>query len=269
MLGKDTLLEPVKSAVGPWNFTEVSPTTLLGRFNGFVQSVILRISEARDLGDVNRFSFYDHLKTYAASPPDVHRVDQKHLREYSVPNVCGVIVTTNHRDGLYLPADDRRHYVAWSERTKEDFASDYWTRFYRWCGSGGTGHVAAYLSSYDLSRFDPKAPPPKTPAFWAVVDANRAPEDADLADALDRLENPDVVTISQLAAGVPSDFSAWLSDRKNTKAIRHRLETAGYLAVPNTAAKDRLWRIEGRRQVVYAKHALTPRDQQAAAERLR
>ena len=39
---------------------EVSPTALLGRFNGFVKSVILRISEARDLGDVDRFKFYDH-----------------------------------------------------------------------------------------------------------------------------------------------------------------------------------------------------------------
>jgi hypothetical protein len=32
-IGKDTLLEPVKRAVGPWNFHEVSPQHLLGRFN--------------------------------------------------------------------------------------------------------------------------------------------------------------------------------------------------------------------------------------------
>jgi hypothetical protein len=56
-IGKDTLLEPIKYAIGPWNFTEVSPTHMFGRFNGFVRSVILRISEARDLGDVNRFAF--------------------------------------------------------------------------------------------------------------------------------------------------------------------------------------------------------------------
>ena len=54
-IGKDTLLEPVKRAVGPWNFAEVSPQQLLGRFNGFLKSVILRVSEARDLGEVNRF----------------------------------------------------------------------------------------------------------------------------------------------------------------------------------------------------------------------
>jgi hypothetical protein len=115
-IGKDTLLEAVKLAIGPWNFNEVSPVQMLGRFNGFLKSVILRVSEARDLGDVNRYQFYDHMKAYTASPPDVLRVDEKHMQEYAVFNVCGIVITTNHKsDGVYLPADDRRHYVAWSE----------------------------------------------------------------------------------------------------------------------------------------------------------
>ena len=58
------LLEPVKHAVGAWNFNEVSPQQVLGRFNGFLKSVILRVSEARDLGDFDRFAFYDHMKAY-------------------------------------------------------------------------------------------------------------------------------------------------------------------------------------------------------------
>ena len=56
-IGKDTALEPVKHAVGAWNFQEVSPQHLIGRFNGFLKSVILRVNEARDLGDINRFQF--------------------------------------------------------------------------------------------------------------------------------------------------------------------------------------------------------------------
>src|SRR5207249_11349495 len=131
----------------------------------FVKAVILRVSEARDLGDADRYSFYDHMKVYTAAPPDVLRVDEKHLREYEVPNVCGVIVTTNHKtDGIYLPADDRRHYVAWSDRTKEEFTADYWRQLYSWYDAGGRWHVAAHLAAYDLSSFNPKAPPPQTPA---------------------------------------------------------------------------------------------------------
>jgi hypothetical protein len=96
-IGKDTLLEPVKRAVGPWNFCEVSPTQMTGRFNSFVKSVILRVNEGRDLGDVNRYGFYDHLKAYTAAPPDVLRCDEKNLREHAVLNCTGVIITTNHK----------------------------------------------------------------------------------------------------------------------------------------------------------------------------
>ena len=265
-IGKDTLLEPVKTAVGPWNFIEVSPAHLLGRFNGFVKSVILRVSEARDLGDVDRYGFYDHMKIYTAAPPDVLRVDEKNLREYVVWNVCGVVITTNHKtDGLYLPADDRRHYVAWSNCTKEDFDADYWTDLYGWYAKGGDRHVTAYLAELDLSGFDPKAPPPKTAAFWDVVDANRAPEDAELADALDKLGRPNATTLAEIAREAVLGFAEWLRDRKNGRQIPHRLETAGYVAVRNPGAKDGLWRVDGRRQVIYVRQELSILDRLEAA----
>jgi hypothetical protein len=153
---------------------------MIGRFNGFLKSVILRVSEARDLGEVNRFQFYDHMKAYTASPPDVLRVDEKNLREHSIPNCTGVIITTNHKaDGIYLPADDRRHFVAWSDCAKEDFPDSYWKDLWDWYEAEGFRNVAAYLAMLNLNiaDFDPKAPPPKTPAFWQIVDASRAPED--------------------------------------------------------------------------------------------
>ena len=113
-IGKDTMVEPVKRSVGPWNFQEVNPKQMLGRVNSFLKSVIIRVNEARDLGDFDRFAFYDHTKTLMAAPPDVLRVDEKFQREYCVLSVCGVIITTNHKaDGIYLPPDDRRHFVCW------------------------------------------------------------------------------------------------------------------------------------------------------------
>ena len=121
-IGKDTLLEPVKHAVGHANFQEVSPKQVMGRFNGFLKSVILRVNEARDLGEFDRFKFYDHMKIYTASPPDTLRIDEKNLREYNIFNCCGVVIATNYKtDGIYLPSDDRRHYVAWSELHQRRF----------------------------------------------------------------------------------------------------------------------------------------------------
>jgi hypothetical protein len=268
-IGKDTLLEPVKHAVGPWNFHEVSPQHMLGRFNGFLKSVILRVNEARDLGDVDRFAFYDHLKAYTAAPPDVLRVDEKNLREYNVLNCCGVIITTNHKaDGIYLPADDRRHFVAWSDLTKEDFSSDYWNKLWRWYGDGGDRHVAAYLAALDISSFDSKAPPPKTPAFWDIVDANRAPEDAELADVLDNLGKPAATTLIRAQNHATGDFGVWIRDRRNRRALPYRFEKCGYVPVRNDACEDGLWVINRTRQVVYAKADLSVRDRLAAAQKL-
>jgi hypothetical protein len=265
-IGKDTLLEPVKHAIGPWNMMEVSPTQMMGRFNGFIKSVILRVSEARDLGDMDRYSFYDHMKTYTAAPPDVLRCDEKHLREHNVVNVCGVIITTNHKaDGIFLPADDRRHYVAWSELTKEDFQQEYWTTLWQWFETGGVGQVCAYLNTLDLSDFNPKAPPPKTAAFFEIVNANRAPEEAELADAIDLLGNPNAITIDMLMTKCMDEMVEWLRDTKNKKRISHRLESIGYSNVQNEDAKDGLWRIAGRRQTVYAKKTLSLRERIAAA----
>ena len=245
-IGKDTILEPVKRAIGPWNFEEVNPKQLLGRFNGFLKSVILRVSEAADLGEIDRFQFYDHMKTYTASPPDVLRIDEKHLREHYVFNCCGVIITTNHKtDGLYLPHDDRRHYVAWSDCTKDDFGDKYFQDLWDWYWNGGFAHVAAYLSQLDISPFDPKAPPLKTQAFLDIADATRAPEDAELADAIDALGNPDALTLNQIkvASLGNSEFNAWISDRKNRRAIPHRLEKCGYTSVRNGKRADGQWKI--------------------------
>jgi hypothetical protein len=265
-IGKDTLLVPVKYAIGPWNFSEVSPQQMLGRFNGFAKSVVCRVSEARDLGDLDRYAFYDHTKTYIAAPPDVLRVDEKNMREYSVPNVIGIIITTNHKtDGIYLPADDRRHFVAWSDLTKDDFTKSYWVDLYRWYETGGIAAVAAYLAELDLSGFDPNAPPPKTTAFWEIVDASRAPEDAELADVIESLGSPDALTLEQIGNRAPSNFGEWLRDRKNARRIPHRLESSGYVAVRNDGAKDGHWKVDGRRQVIYAKAALSQSERIAAA----
>ena len=265
-IGKDSLLEPVKHAVGPWNFSEVSPAHLLGRFNSFVKSVILRVNEARDLGDMNRYAFYDHTKVYTASPPDVLRCDEKNIREYAVLNVSRLVVTSNYKsDGIYLPADDRRHYIAWSEKDKGDFDEAYWQELWGWYEEGGMEHVAAYLTSLDLSDFDPKAPPPKTPAFWHIVDANRSPEDAEIADVLDKLDHPDAITLEDLVRESESDLGDWLGERKHRRQIPFRLENAGYVPVRNEAAKDGLWKVSGKRQAIYARHELSVSERASAA----
>ncbi|MGO9994122.1 MAG: hypothetical protein ACLPTF_16630 [Steroidobacteraceae bacterium] len=273
-IGKDSLLAPVAHGIGVWNFREASPSQLLGRFNGFLKSVILRISEARDQGEgggpkVDRYGFYEHTKTLAAAPPDTLLCDEKNIRAYPIMNVTGLIITTNHKtDGIYLPPDDRRHYVAWSGATQQDFPEGYFIKLHAWYARGGLQLVARYLATLDLSGFDPKATPLKTPAFWAIVDANKPAEDSELADALDKLGRPAAVTVGLVMPHAKLTLQAWLGDRRNSRNIGHRFETAGYEPVRCEQREDGRWRVAGQRQTIYARVDLNTRDRYAAAKAL-
>ena len=66
-------------------------------------------------------------------------------------NVVGVIITTNHKsNGIFLPPDDRRHYVAWSNFDKSQFDKAYWNKLWQWYEAGGLEIVGRYLMNYDL-----------------------------------------------------------------------------------------------------------------------
>lgn len=272
-IGKDTVLEPVRYAVGTWNFTEISPVAMLGRFNPWVESVVLRVNEARDLGDIDRYSFYDHMKPYLAAPPTVLPVDQKNQHVYPALNCIGVIFTTNElTTGMYLPTDDRRHYVAWSESVKEEFSEDYWTDLWGWYAAGGIWNVTAYLRGLDISEFLPKASPPQTEAWHQIVMANRQTNQSELSDVLDALGNPKAITIQQIVEKARfmalTDLVNTLSDPTKGRVLPKRMAECDYLPLRNPYAKDGYFLISGRRRGVYVHRNLSVRDQHAAALKL-
>lgn len=268
-IGKDTIIEPLRHAVGYPNSSAIAPTVLLGRFNGFFESVVLIVSEARDLGDVNRYQLYEHLKQFIAAPPMTIQIDKKNVSEYAVPNLVFIIFTTNHKDGLYLPADDARHHCSWSPRDKGDFQEGFWRDFHGWYADGGIAHVAAYLREYDVSLFNPKAPPPHTEAFQAMVDAGRAPEAGEMANLLEQLSWPPAVCFTTLLARADDDMRPWLMDRRNRKNIGRRLEDCDYTIIRNPDdRRDGQWRLFGKRQVVYARKDVPERERLAAAREL-
>ena len=273
-IGKDTLLEAVVKTVGEWNFRSIKLNDLVAKNSDFLQTIILRVNEARDVGEqgtVDRYRLYDHLKDTLTSPPSTLRVNIKYVPEFEIMKCLGMVVTTNHRDAFYLPPNDRRFFVAFSERRGEEFPAAYWNDFWGWYEAGGFEHVAAYLFTHDLSNFDPKAEPPKTDAFWAMVSVDRGGEHGELADAIDKLKDkdgrrPDALTMDQLSAVAP----ALEALRDKRRRIHRRLEDSGYVAVVNPKAKksDGLWFINGRRQTIYASEKLDLKQRLAAAKKL-
>ena len=73
---------------------------------------------------------------------------------------------------------------------------------------------------------------------------------------------------SVVSTRADTTFGEWLRDRKNRRLIPHRLEAVDYVPVRNESAKDGLWKLGGKRQVVYARRDLSIRDRFASAQNL-
>ena len=209
------------------------------------------------------------------------RCDEKNLREYRVPNVCGVIITTNYKtDGIYLPADDRRHYVAWSHLTAQDFDAGYFDELYAWFEREGCRHVAAYLSALVARRLQPQGAAAEDAGL--LGDRRRqsrlggkrprrhrrqhAPADRHST----RTASPSMAPIrrSSPSTRLPSTrrtaLAEWLRDPRNRRMIPKRFEKIGYVRVLNDDADDKLWKIGGRRQAVYGRFDVSLRERLAA-----
>ncbi len=270
-IGKDAVIAPLKVAVGTWNFAEVSPQEALGAFNEFRQSVVLRISEGKDLGDIDRFAFYDGTKTLIAAPPETLRVNPKFVKPYYVLNVTGVIITTNHKvGGLFLPLDDRRHFIAWSTVERSAFNEAYWSRYWARLEAGGAAAVADYLRTLDLGGFNPKAPPRQTQAFFEMANAMRSEKESDMDDILESLNRPDALVISNIIRRARilgrHDFAEWLKDgSKNGRQTALYLEDCGYRRLSNPHDRRGRWQIDGQRiGGVYVRKNLRDREAIAA-----
>jgi hypothetical protein len=87
----------------------------------------------------------------------------------------------------------------------------------------------------------------------------------------DERERPDAVTIPDIisaASAAGPGFLAWITDRKNRRAIPHKMEGGGYVPVRHPGRKEGNWIVGGNRLVVYAKESLPVSDRLRAVEEL-
>lgn len=111
-VGKDVSIEACWEEYGTNFINNVSPADIMSPYNDFIQCMLLRISEAADLLEGNRWTFNERLKVLIAGHPDNMLINRKYGFKYWCTLYCGVILTTNHLNGgLYIPKGDRRMYV--------------------------------------------------------------------------------------------------------------------------------------------------------------
>jgi Family of unknown function (DUF5906) len=234
-IGKDVALIPVKAAIGLLNVRNVSPDGFMGQFNSWVRLMLVIDELQPTKEDFHASSLYERLKTYSVTPPDMIAINDKFMKTRWVKNVLRIFMTTNTMTALYVHPNDRRFAILHSPQKTDWKTSEYFTSLASWLESeGGNAAVAQWLRKRDISHFEPKKRPVKTAAFRAVAAGWAAPDSDAVAQALDKLNNPQAFFANELLEA--TKFSN--ADEDMAKLLRqprrlvHRLQQNNYFLVP-------------------------------------
>jgi len=266
-IGKDTILYPLEASLGKANVADISPENLFDSFNPWVQSLLLKVNEARDTGGKNKWKLAEHMKKYITSPPHFLYRNQKHEPAHYVRNAFGVVFTTNYQDALHIDRNSRRYYVAWSSAEKP--SEEYFRELYEWMEEGGgLGAVQKWFLARDVSGFNPSAPPEKTAAFRVAVQSSFSDNSLALQQCLDLLDHPPAVCSECIDMAA---FQGNVSVSLGTAALRRTIQEEGYVASPNPDRKDGRWYSPAYKKpvVVFVQKGLGDEVRTSAIERLR
>ena len=170
--GKDTLFAPFFWSIGgkgKANCSLVKSEDLSSQWGYALECEVMEIAELRQTEARDRRALENVLKPIIAAPPELLPVNRKGLHPYMALNRVFVVAFSNERAAISIPSEDRRWFCLWAEadRLPESEAVVLWNWYEH---RGGFAAVAAYLSSRDVSAWNPSAPPPMTEAKAIMVE---------------------------------------------------------------------------------------------------
>jgi hypothetical protein len=201
-VGKDTFVAPVIRALGKHNCKDVAADVLTNNFNSYLDGKKLIIfQEIMDFVDKGKVS--NSLKPVLAAPPDTLTINQKHLKEYEIPNIVQAIFFSNHMTAMHIEDDERRYFCLLSEcgRLEKKEAKPIW----QWYRQGGYEAVMHYLLTRDVSQFEPHDQPPITQFHKDLVISSRTELETKIRDIIeDYPERFQVFTLGTLKIELPA-----------------------------------------------------------------
>ena len=287
-IGKDSLLHPIRLAVGEDNVESVNPEGLTSQFNPYVRSVLVTVDElGTEKTDYAAASLYNRTKTMLAAPPTMLSMNLKGLNLMHVPNVIKVVFTTNEPDALRIPASDRRLFIMNSPlRSAADVVEGgrldeaYFNALWGSMEDGGWLAVKDWLMARDLSTFNPKKKPPQTAAKREIIASTAEARRSTVDDLLDELFDsefdgapPEVLFPNDLLAYVKVanvfDDEETIIDELKSKRLRHIMRERGYAFVGPPEGKARWQKKAFRSRTAYVLRKVSELErEEAVAEAL-
>ena len=266
-LGKDTMIAPMKIAVGSNNYIDILSYALSNEFNPWIEHKLIIVGEVAQTktGLNSPTEVNNRLKPLLAAPPSMLTVNNKNQPQYEIPNRCAVILFSNSQNPLHLERFSRRVHVI-NRLGALMRGADYYEDMHQWLEGGGAGLCAAYLRAYPLTDAEKRefsVAAPDTSDKIELESQNLHPQQAALEELIEdaRAGIKDntpwtlVATADELAQMIKSrgafypssqNVRGWLSDmeRRKTGVRRLRIDPAkphlcGVVATSQHAG--RLW----------------------------
>jgi hypothetical protein len=234
-IGKDSVLAPVRAAIGLQNAKNIDPDDLFDLNNPWIETLMLTVDEVRPTkDDYTASALYNRLKPMIAAPPEMLPCKNKYDKMRYVVNVLRVFITTNDYMSMFIPPEDGRMFIMHSNLPKEwhigEAKPDYFRELWRWFEEGGAANVAAFLAARDINRFEPKGQVKRTVGWSVIANSWDANDDA-IGAAIARLGSPDVVFGADLLAGEFDGREEIANILKSSRKAAHRMQQEGYFPV--------------------------------------
>ena len=193
--GKSYLKQIFRGIIGSGHVMEIGTDQLKEQYNDWLSnSEIVFIEELMAGG---RLEIANRMKPMITE--DQVTIRKMRTDSYVSNNPASFFCTTNHSNAVILDKDSRRFWVWMSESSPKP--SSYYKTLFSWT-KDNLSVIYRWALDYDLTNFDPEAPPPKTKHFQDMVDETSRPLDTFILDCVESGEWPmgcDLVNATDLA----------------------------------------------------------------------
>jgi hypothetical protein len=196
--GKSMIKQLYRAILHPSMVTEIGTEDLKNNFNGYMFNTEMIFVE--EVYTQNKMSITNKLKAMITEP-DIN-INIKMLPQFNVPNKINMVMFTNHRNALYMEANDRRIFVVYSLAAPKDFT--YYANLVADFKSRPADYLA-WAHARDLSKFNIDAAPVKTVEKAAAIAYSESAWKTQLREAHEGMEWPfqhDVVLGSELEEAI-------------------------------------------------------------------
>ena len=241
--GKDTMIMPLRLAVGAGNFIEQIISHLSGSFDYLREKKLIVFGETAQPKSEHAAA-HDYsmkLNTILAAPPDTVSINKKGMHIYEIPNRVAAIMFSNEKNPLQMARKDRRVHVV-NRLNQPVRGAAYYDALRAWLDNGGAELAAAHLMALPLTQAEQMEflrPAPVSADKDALENANIHPHLAALEDLIDDARQGDkngtphtlVATALELTQMIrdrsmgsrpptPRTISDWLFDMEGVQPVK-------------------------------------------------